>query len=96
MFRVWMRIIKENRLVRDTVVERPEADMTRTKKVYAALEEGCHKLDLSIPIWLDVNIRDFKRQAKTRFTKDSFIEAIDFDYLDFQVLEEDLYQNYLK
>ena len=25
---------------------------------------------------------------KTRFTKDSFIESIDFDYLEFQVIEE--------
>jgi len=91
MFRVWMRIIKENRLVRDTVIEKNDPDMTRTKKVYAALEDGCHELDLSIPIWLDVNIRDFKRHARTRFTRDSFIEAVDFDYLDFRVLEEDLF-----
>ena len=47
------------------------------------------ELDLTRPIWLDLNIRDFKRHSKTRFTQDSFIEHIDFDYLEIQVIEED-------
>ena len=35
------------------------------------------------------NKKDFIRRAGTRFTKDSFIEEVDFDYLDFHVIEED-------
>ena len=89
MFRVWMKVIKENRLVKDTVIENSDPTMSRTKKVFAALEEGCHALDLSIPIWLDLNIKDFKRFQMTRFTKDSFIDTIDFDHLEFRVIEED-------
>ena len=53
-----------------------------------ALDEICHEFDLSQPIWLDSNIRYFQLHDKTRFTKDSFIESIDFDYLEFQVIEE--------
>ena len=34
---------------------------------------------------------DFIRHSKTRFTADSFIETIDFDYLEFHVIEEDLF-----
>ena len=41
------------------------------------------------PIWLDVNVAEFKRHAKTRFTQDSFIESIDFDFLEMHVIEED-------
>ena len=41
------------------------------------------------PIWLDMNINDFKRTSKVRFYKDSFIDSIDFDYLEVQVIEED-------
>ena len=89
MFRVWMKIMKENRLIQDTVVEIDDPEETRTHKVYRALEEGCHRLDLSIPIWLELNKKDFLRHAHTRFTADSFIETIDFDYLDFRVIEED-------
>ena len=33
--------------------------------------------------------RDFKKHSKTRFYQDNFIEQIDFDYLEIQVIEED-------
>jgi hypothetical protein len=54
-----------------------------------ALEQICEEFDLSNPIWLDSNINEFKRIARTRFYSDSFVESIDFDYLDFYVIEED-------
>ncbi len=63
MFRLWAKIFKENRLIKDVVICNDQED-TRTHK-------------------------DFKRHSKTRFTKDSFIEHIDFDYLEIQVIEED-------
>ena len=86
--RIWIQEIRANRPVRDMVVENFEAD-TRTHKVFAALETACHEFDLPIPIWLDKNIADFKRHSRAKFLSDSFLEEIDFDYLDFSVLEED-------
>ena len=87
MFRLWGKIFKDNRLLQDTVIGKDNED-TRTHKVFQALEEICYELDLEKPIWLDVNIREFKRHDKTRFRQDSFIEQIDFDYLEIQVIEE--------
>ncbi|MCM1204147.1 MAG: hypothetical protein NC300_08375 [Bacteroidales bacterium] len=81
--------MKENRLLRDMVVDIGDSSLSRTKKVYKALDELCYAFDLAKPIWLDTNIDDFKRHARTKFTTDSFIEDIEFDYLDFQVIEED-------
>ena len=81
MFRIWGKIWKDNHLIKDY-------SMSRTAMVFQALDEICHEFDLSQPIWLDSNIRDFQLHDKTRFTKDSFIESIDFDYLEFQVIEE--------
>ncbi len=89
MFRVWGKLIKDNRLLRDTVTIIEDNHMSRTKKVYKALEQMCYEFDLAKPIWLDVNKEDFIRTAKTRFTQDSFVESVDFDYLEFQVIEED-------
>lgn len=66
-----------------------EGKSNRTKKVMDALEEVCIKFDLSKPIWLESNISDFKRHDKTRFSEDNFMEAIDFDYLEIHVIEED-------
>ena len=88
MFRVWGKIFKDNHMLRDTVVC-DDSDDTRTHKVMRALEEMCYTFDLGKPIWLESNIRDFQRHAKTRFHQDSFVEEVDFDYLEFQVIEED-------
>ena len=62
---------------------------TRTHKIFGALDKACHMFDLSVPIWLDKNVSEFQRRGKTRFGKDNFIEEIDFDYLEMQILEED-------
>ncbi|MDO4260957.1 MAG: hypothetical protein Q4C82_02670 [Eubacteriales bacterium] len=88
MFRIWGKIISDNRLIRDHVVC-DDSGETRTHKVMHALDELCYAFDLSKPIWLDSNIREFQRHAKTRFRKDSFVDQIDFDYLEFEVIEED-------
>lgn len=88
MFRLWAKLFKENRMTKDTVVEDESAD-TRTHKVFHALDEICCRFDLGKPIWLDSTITDFKRYDKTRFTQDNFMEAIDFDYMEIQVIEED-------
>lgn len=87
MFRLWGKIWKDNHLVRDTVYENTE-DVNRTRKVFDGLDAICRQFDLPVPIWLDLNISDFKRHSRTRFRKDSFIESIDFDYLEIQVIEE--------
>jgi hypothetical protein len=75
-------------MIKDTVICDDSRD-TRTHKVFNAVEKLCYEFDLGKPIWLDSNINDFKKHNKTRFTKDSFIEDIDFDFLEIQVIEED-------
>lgn len=89
MFRMWGKIFHDNHLIRDYVVEKPDIYESRTHKVFQSLEELADQFDLPVPIWLDSNIKDFKRSSKTRFHQDSFVEAIDFDYLEIQIIEED-------
>lgn len=88
MFRVWGKIFKDNRMLKDMTVCDSRSD-TRTHKVFRALDEICYAFDLSRPIWLDSNIHEFQRHARTRFRPDSFVDDVDFDFLEFQVIEED-------
>ena len=74
--------------MRDTVVC-DDSDDTRTHKIFRALDEICYAFDLSKPIWLDSTVTEFKRHSKTRFYQDNFVDSIDFDYLEIQVIEED-------
>jgi len=86
--RIWAKEFADNRMLKDTVIT-DNSDDTRTHKIFRALDEVCREFDLSTPIWLDSTVADFQRHAKTRFTQDCFIEEIPFDYLEFQVIEED-------
>lgn len=88
MFRLWAREIKDNKPVKDTEVIDESGD-TRTHKVFNALDEVCRRFDLSRPIWLDINIKEFKKYGRTKFRGDSFINEIEFDYLEIRILEED-------
>ena len=88
MFRLWARTFQNNHMLRDTCIADDSCD-TSTHKVFRALDEVCLQFDLSKPIWLDKNIVEFKRHRKARFTRDNFIDQIDFDYLEIQIIEED-------
>ncbi|MCR4922779.1 MAG: hypothetical protein K5931_02090 [Lachnospiraceae bacterium] len=88
MFRLWAREFKNNKMIKDITVSNDKND-TRTHKVFEAMDEICYSFDLSKPIWLDNIVEEFRLHSKTRFTQDSFIEPVDFDYLEIQVIEED-------
>lgn len=88
MFRMWGKLIKDNHLLDDTTISIGDYSLSRTQMVFRALDEICYHFDLGKPIWLDANIRDFQLHAKTRFGRDHFIEHIEFDFLEIQVIEE--------
>lgn len=88
MFRMWGKIIKDTKLIKDTVIILSDYSMSRTEMVFKALEEICYQFDLEQPIWLDATVHEFQRNSKARFTQDNFIEHLDFDFLEIQVIEE--------
>ena len=89
MFRLWAKIFKDNRMVKDMVVCNDSPGLRRTQKIFAAMDDICREYDLSKPLWLESTVADFKRHDKTRFLQDNFMEPIDFDYLEIHVIEED-------
>ena len=88
MFRMWGKLIKDNHLLKDITACRSDYSQSRTQMVFDCLDEICYEFDLSKPIWLDHNIDEFKRHDKTRFYQDNFVDSIDFDYLEIQIIEE--------
>ena len=87
MFRMWCKQWKQNKMINDVVIENNTSD-TRTHKILDGVVEACDGWDLSKPIWLDSNIQEFQKMSKTRFSQDNFIEEIQFDYLEIQILDE--------
>lgn len=89
MFRLWAKVWKDNHMLKNMVVENENKDMSRTKKIFAAIDTICYEYDLSKPIWLESTIEEFKKRDKVRFSQDNFIDHIEFDYLEIHVIEED-------
>lgn len=89
MFRLWAKVFKNNRMLKDIVICNDSLEQSRTKKIFDAIDDICHDFDLAKPIWLDSTIADFKKHDKARFTQDNFMESIEFDYLEIHVIEED-------
>ena len=89
MFRLWAKLWKENHLLKDIVIENDDKELNRTRKIFAAIDSVCYEFDLSKPLWLDATVREFQKHDKARFYQDNFVDSIDFDYLEIQVIEED-------
>lgn len=88
MFRLWARQCLDNHTIKEAVIERDDDSLSRTRKVLTAVQEVCRSWDLAVPIWLETTIHDFKFHARARFYQDSFMEPIEFDYLEIRVIEE--------
>ncbi len=89
MFRLWAKKFKNNNQLKDITISDMAENKSRTKKIFDAVDEVCYAFDLSRPVWLEKNINEFKHASKTRFYQDNFIDSIEFDFLEIQVIEED-------
>lgn len=88
MLRLWGKIYKDNRVIKDLVYENDLDSLTTGKKLSQGLFELCMAFDLQLPIWLDSNTKELKRFKLTSFRKEHFIEEIDFDYFEIEIIEE--------
>ena len=88
MFRLWGKMMKENRMLRDIVISNGDYTMSRTAMVFDAIDQICYAFDLGIRSGWIRRSRSSNATIRRVFTQDNFIESIDFDYLEIQVLEE--------
>lgn len=89
MFRLWGKIIKNNRFLADHVFELKAPEMPRADKVAQGLEALCYHFDIQKPMWFSDNDKDYGQFGKTRFNQHHFIESIDFDYFEIEIIEDD-------
>ena len=90
MFRLWCKLFdSSNHMIKDMVAVNDDPKLNRTKKIFDGIKEACYEFDLSKPIWLESTISEFQHHAKARFRQDNFIDSVDFDYMEIQVIEED-------
>ena len=86
--RIWFKLWKDARMLRDFTVENAEED-TRTHKIFHAIDRACMEFDLSHPQWLEKTVNEFRKHGKARFYQDNFMDDIEFDFMEMEVLEDD-------
>ena len=84
MAKLWLKIIKNNRMIRDITLdsledrdEKMELDQLRPE-----IARACNELDVEFPVVVEANRREFARRQRTVFREDSFIQETDFDKLE--------------
>ncbi len=91
MFRLWGKIFKNNEMIRDQVFELESSNLTTEEKTKKGIETLCYDFDLSKPMWFSENHSDYAMISKTSFSDQHFIESIDFDYFEIEIIENDDY-----
>ena len=77
---LWVRMIKGHRITRQATVPCTRDDPKE------ALDMALKELDLSRPVWLSKNQREWEEFGQTRFTQEHFIESISFDRLEIEYI----------
>lgn len=78
MLRIWGKLIKNNRIVKDAVVS-SELEGSYQDNLKVCITELCQKFDLAKPYWLPANLEEYNKRGKTTFNTFNFMEEIDFD-----------------
>jgi len=89
MYRLWGKLIKNNKFIQDYVFEDDRPNLSGQAIFRQGLEAIAYALDLQCPMWLSDNETDFTRFGKVRFNHHHFIEKIDFDYLELEIIQQD-------
>ena len=79
---------KNNKIIMDMVSEYSGADLSEQDRLHRCIEEICYKLDLERPIWLE-KPKEFEEYKRAVLTQDNFMEKIDFDALEIEVIQDD-------
>ena len=79
MIRIWAKVMKKDKIVKQYMLEK-EGQMDYSE-FYDHVHEICDKLDLSTPVVVKTHLFNYAKYNNVRFTKDDFVESIDFDKL---------------
>lgn len=80
---LWVRTIRHNR------IDRQLTEPCLRDDPIEALSDACQKLDISRPLWLDKNQREWEKFGQTRFLPDAFVDSVDFQRLEIEFIDPD-------
>ncbi len=88
MFKIWAKIIDENRRIKKDYLYVGEGIFDE-KKFFEYMVDICEKLDISTPAILPYHINNFKEFSFVKFLPRDFVEYVDFAYLSLEYAKEE-------
>ncbi len=79
MIRIWAKVMKKGKIVKQFVLEKNE--IMDYSLFYDYLREICENLDIQTPVVIKTHLFNYAKYNTVRFIKDDFIERPDFDRL---------------
>lgn len=79
MFRIWAKIIKDEKIRRELVYSRDEK--FTYSQFFTYLSDICEGLDIATPVLLKTHIFNYAKFNRVRFVPRDFAEPVDFDRL---------------
>lgn len=87
MLRIWGKLIRNGKTIAADTCESEAEDMSEA--LLECLEHFGRKFDIETPMWHSLHTKQLGNFQKAVFTKDDFIDRINFDRFELQVLERD-------
>ncbi len=88
MFRLWGKLVKDDSIINEHTFELNTLGLSIEEKLLQGLKALCYQLDIQIPMWLSGNNSDISLIRKTSFINHHFVEEIDFDYFEIEIIED--------
>ncbi len=86
--RIWAKVLQDHRIMRETVREFSSARPSDLEGWSVLLHELCQDLDLCRPVILGKHMNDLKQFSRVVFKPRDFIEPVDFDEFELEILSE--------
>lgn len=80
MIKIWAKVMKNNRISKQTTFFDNDPKMDYSK-FFDYLTKICHTLDIPTPIILKSHIFNYAKFNFVRFNRDDFVESVNFDCL---------------
>lgn len=75
--RIWGKVMKEDKIVRQTVLEKDER--ITFSHFYDYLTELCSSLDIPTPVLLKTHVLQFAKFHHVKFIPRDFVDSVEFD-----------------
>lgn len=79
MVKLWLKVYKHDKIVKQTVVEKDEKFYYSKFSEY--LSEGCYALDEATPVVLKTHVLNFAKYHMVAFSPSDFVESFNYDRL---------------